>query len=77
MDELTYILGAGASHQSFPLVNTFSDRFNYFLNITRHRTTVHNKNFLSALDNFSNEIKLNVDQATRKVALNRKFVSFL
>ncbi|MBP6025019.1 hypothetical protein [Ferruginibacter sp.] len=58
MNELTYILGAGASYYSFPLVKTFSDRFNYFLKITKYRTSVHNKSFLSALENFSNEIKV-------------------
>jgi len=31
MKELTYILGAGASFQSIPIVKTFSNRFNEFL----------------------------------------------
>ena len=31
MSELTYILGAGASYQSFPIVNTFNKRFNDFI----------------------------------------------
>lgn len=31
MKELTYILGAGASFQSIPIVKTFSNRFNTFL----------------------------------------------
>ncbi len=30
MDELTYILGAGASYQSIPVVKTFAKRFEYF-----------------------------------------------
>ncbi|MBL0146508.1 MAG: hypothetical protein IPP48_12965 [Chitinophagaceae bacterium] len=31
-NELTYILGAGASYQSIPIVKTFPERFKYFLN---------------------------------------------
>ena len=31
MQELTYILGAGASYQSFPIVKTFSERFRLFM----------------------------------------------
>jgi hypothetical protein len=30
MDEITYILGAGASFYSMPLVNSFVERFQYF-----------------------------------------------
>ncbi len=30
MDELTYILGAGASYQSIPIVRTFANRFSQF-----------------------------------------------
>ena len=29
--ELTYIIGAGASFQSIPIVKTFSDRFDQFI----------------------------------------------
>ena len=31
MKELTYILGAGASYQSFPIVDNFVQRFNAFM----------------------------------------------
>lgn len=32
MSELTYVLGAGASYQSIPVVKTFSSRFSFFIN---------------------------------------------
>ncbi len=31
--ELTYILGAGASYQSIPIVKTFPERFNEFTRV--------------------------------------------
>lgn len=35
MNEITYILGAGASYYSMPLVEDFPNRFNYFLDFIR------------------------------------------
>lgn len=49
MKELTYILGAGASYQSIPIVKTFSKRFREFI------TSVENmekKNFFQSKDFF-------------------------
>ena len=57
MSELTYILGAGASYYSFPVVKSFTDRFSYFTEMFEKRTPIHNKQTRSDFTNFSNEIK--------------------
>ncbi len=36
MEEITYILGAGASFQSMPLVTTFVERFRNFQEFLKH-----------------------------------------
>ena len=65
MNELTYILGAGASYQSIPIVKTFSNRFNEFvqsisqsfLNDVEIAKEESKKVFQAQLEQFQLEIK--------------------
>ena len=55
MNEITYILGAGASCQSMPLVNNFADRFNIYLNFLRV-TSSHRTSFIEDNRDFINNV---------------------
>ena len=61
-NELTYILGAGASFQSIPVVNTFSERFNDFsdfLNVFRrsnHSFYIHDSTIRTQIQNLQYQI---------------------
>lgn len=55
-NELTYILGAGASYQSFPLVKTFSKRYKEFISFLnktgiKDRMALHHAHFSAFSDN--------------------------
>lgn len=58
MKEITYILGAGASYYSFPVVKTFADRMNYFFKVIDGQTTMHHKEVANALNAFISEVKV-------------------
>lgn len=55
-NEITYILGAGASYQSFPVVKTFTARFNYFVKAITANSTIHHDTLEKELSHFLYEI---------------------
>src|SRR5689334_6688146 len=57
MGEISYIMGAGASYQSMPLVNNFVQRFQVYLNFLR-TTSSHNKNFIDENAEFIDNVAL-------------------
>ena len=57
MGEISYIMGAGASFKSMPLVNNFVDRFQVYLNFLRI-TSSHNRNFIDENVEFIDNIAL-------------------
>jgi len=58
MNEITYILGAGASYYSFPVVKTFADRMNYFFKVIDGQSTMHHKEVANELHAFISEIRV-------------------
>jgi hypothetical protein len=57
MGEISYIMGAGASYQSMPLVSNFVQRFHVYLNFLRI-TSSHNRNFIDDNVDFIDNIAL-------------------
>jgi len=56
VNEITYILGAGASCQSMPLVENFSDRFEIYITFLR-MTSSHRTEFIKENQGFIAEVR--------------------
>src|SRR5437588_83719 len=61
MNEFTYILGAGASYHSMPLMENFPKRFQYYLNYLKSTPSPNDKadvDFIKLCETFLQEVEV-------------------